>query len=89
VPDGPRIVYEGPTGEARTRWRVVLTRQVDANGVLQEVRYIETADETDRDAMGQQRWRQLTMKSPQSAWETVCAAAISLALEKELANAEG
>jgi hypothetical protein len=65
------------------RWRVVVSRQEDQHGVLREVRTVEIADESDRDAMGVQRWKQLNMKSAQSEWMLVCEAALTLALERE------
>jgi hypothetical protein len=79
----PRVIVEGPTSQARMRWRVVLSEKEDNHGVLREVRTIELADETDRDAMGVQRWRSLNMKSAQSDWMLVCEAALNLALEQE------
>lgn len=78
----PYVLLEGPTSQERIRWRAVVNLKEDAQGVSKETRYIELADSTDKDAMGCQRWRQLTAKSGQSDWMLVCEAALDLALEK-------
>ena len=80
--DYPCVLLEGPTEQERIRWRVVVCQKEDANGIPGEVRYIELADSSDKDAMGCQRWRQLTVKSAQSDWMLVASAALNLALEK-------
>lgn len=80
--DYPRVILEGPTALENVRWRIVLCQKEDANGVPREVRFVEVSDTSDVDAMGCQRWRQLTSKSERSSWELVCGAAIDLALEK-------
>jgi len=78
----PYVLLEGPTSQERIRWRAVVAQKEDSNGLLKETRYIELADSTDRDAMGCQRWRQLTAKSGQSDWILVAEAALDLALEQ-------
>lgn len=78
----PRIVIEGPTSQERTRWRVVLDQRTDGNGVVRETRIIELADINDKDAMGLQRWKQVTMKTGQSDWVLVAEAALNLIFER-------
>lgn len=78
----PKAVICGPTAQPSILWRVVVARKPDSNGVLRETRIIELADERDTDAMGVQRWQQLTAKSPQSQWMTVCEAALNLIFER-------
>jgi hypothetical protein len=61
----PRIVLEGPC------WRVVATELPDSNGVVQREYLIETTEPKDRDALGVQRWTQLTHKSAMVDWVTI------------------
>ena len=80
----PRILLEGPTMQARTRWRVVVHQQKDGNGIPIEVRYVELAQEDDKDAMGVQRWRQVKSgrEGSMTDWVIVAQAALDLILEK-------
>jgi len=82
--DYPRILIEGPTNQPHVRWRVVVCQKEDQNGILREVRYVELADESDKDAMGVQRWKQLKTgrEGSFSDWVTVAMAALDLILEK-------
>jgi len=79
----PRVLLQAETAQERTRWRVVVDQREDGNGILREVRFIETADAGDKDALGTQRWQQLTMKTGQSTWMLVCESAIELIFKKE------
>ena len=82
--DYPRVILEGPTSLANVRWRIVLCQKEDQHGIPQEVRYVELAEESDKDAMGCQRWKQLKTgrEGSMSDWVLVCSAALDLILEK-------
>jgi predicted metal-dependent peptidase len=58
----PRVVLDGP------HWRVVAVELPDQHGVAQLEYIIEMTEPKDRDALGVQRWTQLTSKSAMVDW---------------------
>ena len=82
--DYPRVILEGVTGLPNVRWRIVLCQKEDQDGIPREIRYVELAEDSDKDAMGCQRWKQLKTgrEGSMSDWVLIAQAALDLIMEK-------
>lgn len=81
----PEVVLTVEDGRGST-FRVVLVDALDEHGVVNREPIIEKTYRTERDALGVQRWTQLTGKSGLSEWTMFATALLKHVLAEKVSQ---